>query len=361
MPVERCAIGGKAGYRFGMQGKCFTGPGARSKAVKQGQAIKASQKTDSEFTERKQKETVQLRAVKKASGVSLPPLAKLPHRQQSGKTLEREYFTIINNLLKPYYAALNRILIPLIPRITQSFQQQTRTDEQMRLDNYWEMITRSMNEISVSIGLQIFDSQIRSDVSRMGVKTSNFNRNQVDGQFRSVLGMNPLRTEPYLEPQLQAFTARNTALIKSIPTQSLNKIETLVRTAVEQGATSKTLAVAIQKEIKSTKSRAKLIARDQINKFNGKLTQLRQAESGVEEYIWSTSRDERVRHSHSTKDGKIFKWSKPPSDTGHPGEDIQCRCVAIPILNPLKAPPSISSELPIGAVIAGVTVLAGDE
>jgi SPP1 gp7 family putative phage head morphogenesis protein len=56
----------------------------------------------------------------------------------------------------------------------------------------------------------------------------------------------------------------------------------------------------------------------------------------VEEYVWSTSRDERVRPSHSAKDGKRFKWNDPPSDTGHPGNEIQCRCVAIPVLDDFK-------------------------
>ncbi len=39
-------------------------------------------------------------------------------------------------------------------------------------------------------------------------------------------------------------------------------------------------------------------------------------------------RDERVRPSHRMNDGRIFSWSDPP-DTGHPGEDHNCRCEAI--------------------------------
>lgn len=43
MPVVRCRKNGKSGYKFGRNGKCFTGPGSRAKAQKQGRAIKASQ------------------------------------------------------------------------------------------------------------------------------------------------------------------------------------------------------------------------------------------------------------------------------------------------------------------------------
>jgi hypothetical protein len=43
MPIKECKEDKKKGYKYGDTGKCYTGPGAREKAVKQGQAIKASQ------------------------------------------------------------------------------------------------------------------------------------------------------------------------------------------------------------------------------------------------------------------------------------------------------------------------------
>lgn len=47
------------------------------------------------------------------------------------------------------------------------------------------------------------------------------------------------------------------------------------------------------------------------------------------QYVWRTQRDERVRRSHRMNDGRIFSWAAVP-DTGHPGEDYNCRCEAIP-------------------------------
>lgn len=79
-------------------------------------------------------------------------------------------------------------------------------------------------------------------------------------------------------------------------------------------------------------SRAELIARDQVTKLSGDITQLRQQNAGVTSYTWSTSGDERVREEHAARDGQQFDWNSPP-DGGHPGEDIQCRCVAIPVVD----------------------------
>lgn len=42
MPVKTCSKDGKSGYKYGDSGHCYTGPGAKRKAAKQGQAIEIS-------------------------------------------------------------------------------------------------------------------------------------------------------------------------------------------------------------------------------------------------------------------------------------------------------------------------------
>ena len=42
MPIKQCTSKGKSGKKWGTEGKCYTGTGAKEKATKQGQAIKAS-------------------------------------------------------------------------------------------------------------------------------------------------------------------------------------------------------------------------------------------------------------------------------------------------------------------------------
>jgi len=44
MPIKKCQKDKKKGFKFGDSGKCYTGKDARKKAVKQGIAIKISQK-----------------------------------------------------------------------------------------------------------------------------------------------------------------------------------------------------------------------------------------------------------------------------------------------------------------------------
>jgi len=95
-----------------------------------------------------------------------------------------------------------------------------------------------------------------------------------------------------------------------------------------------------------TKERAALIARDQTSKMNAVINEARQLSIGIEEYIWRTSEDQRVvgnpsglypvgnaKHgNHYERNGKIFRWDKPPSD-GHAGYPIGCRCISIPVVD----------------------------
>ena len=45
MPVKQCQANGVSGYKWGDEGKCYTGPDARAKAEAQGAAIEAAQNT----------------------------------------------------------------------------------------------------------------------------------------------------------------------------------------------------------------------------------------------------------------------------------------------------------------------------
>ena len=134
-----------------------------------------------------------------------------------------------------------------------------------------------------------------------------------------------------LTETLSASVEENVSLIKSIPEQYFEKVEQAVFRNLASGSTDGLLA-EIQKIGDVTESRARLIARDQNSKLNSRLTKARQEALGVEEYRWVTAGDERVRKTHRDNNKQVFRWDSPPDETGHPGEDIQCRCIAQPII-----------------------------
>ena len=89
----------------------------------------------------------------------------------------------------------------------------------------------------------------------------------------------------------------------------------------------------LRREYKSSGYNLRRLTRDQTSKLTGQLNQARQTELGIARYRWQTSGDERVRPTHNDNDGQVFAWNSPPPATGHPGEDVQCRCGAIAVID----------------------------
>lgn len=141
-----------------------------------------------------------------------------------------------------------------------------------------------------------------------------------------------LGNSPRIAEKVNAMTTANVQLIKSIRSQYLDKVQNAVTQAMVNGTLNKDLVQQIKDIGKTTEKRAIFIARDQSSKLNAALTQARHEDVGITKYTWSTSGDERVRESHAEKDGQVFEYANPPADTGHPGHDFNCRCVAIPYL-----------------------------
>jgi SPP1 gp7 family putative phage head morphogenesis protein len=134
-----------------------------------------------------------------------------------------------------------------------------------------------------------------------------------------------------------AFTAENVSLIRSISSDYFVDVEKTIHQAMAQGQRHESLIAGLQQRYGVTENRAKLIARDQVLKFNGSLNKLRQTKAGVTKFIWRTVEDERVRGAHDAFDGNTYDWNDPPGDGSpeegtFPGTAINCRCWAQPII-----------------------------
>lgn len=137
---------------------------------------------------------------------------------------------------------------------------------------------------------------------------------------------------------IEEFRRRNVALITNLRDEHVTAVSDILRAATASGARHEDVAPEIADRLGVGFSRAKLIARDQTNKINSQMAQASAASAGIEEYTWGTAKDENVRPDHKRLQGRRFRYDDPPvtdQRTGrrnNPGEDIQCRCVAIPVI-----------------------------
>lgn len=183
------------------------------------------------------------------------------------------------------------------------------------------------------------DQVLRPLISEFARRTTAFNKQQFHAVLRSAYGVNVLTADPELRSMLSVWEAENLELIKSIPTRYVDQLRGQVTAAVQSGKSLREVVKLVKKAGDLPKGRAELIARDQIGKLNGDITQARQQGIGVEEYRWRGTLDGRERAEHVAREGKTYRWDKPPED-GHPGQPIRCRCSAeavLPDLDDLNA------------------------
>jgi SPP1 gp7 family putative phage head morphogenesis protein len=145
----------------------------------------------------------------------------------------------------------------------------------------------------------------------------------------------------------EAATA-NVELIKSIPSEYLDKVKGAVEKSWSTGQRWESLATEVKRIGQITERRARIIARDQVGKLNSRFNEVRQISIGIEKYSWSGVLDRRERPSHRAMEGSIQRWDSPPLVDGenvNPGMAISCRCSAIPRVDfSALAPASVEEE-----------------
>jgi SPP1 gp7 family putative phage head morphogenesis protein len=137
----------------------------------------------------------------------------------------------------------------------------------------------------------------------------------------------------------EAYTQNLELYINKWHDEAVLRLRRKVAKNVEQGFRAENLIETIQSEKKVSYNKAKFLAKQETSLMVSKYRQIRYEDIGIKKYMWSTSRDVRVRHDHAELQGKIFRFDQPPV-TDHstmarnnPGEDYGCRCVAIPVLS----------------------------
>lgn len=146
------------------------------------------------------------------------------------------------------------------------------------------------------------------------------------------------------EDMKKSWAEDNYTLITSNAKNYVSKINTLTEQAIVNGLSPKKLKEEIMKATEGLSDKhCKLLARDQMGKLNGQITQAQMEEVGLDLYVWSTAMDDRVREDHRAMEGLLCRWDdasvcsydggktwvERPGVQLHPGQDIQCRCIGL--------------------------------
>ena len=248
--------------------------------------------------------------------------------------------------------ALHEIVREAMPEILEIVAEERDNVPGYRKDGFSDMVRRIKNRFRIIRDL--FSGRMKADPLERDVRrcADYTDRKQFDEWQRSVratLGID-LRKDYFVgeryELMLSRWVDQNVSFSTSIESSCFDEMESVIIDGFLRGRTPKAISSEIQRRFDVTKSKARLLARDQIGTLTADLTRTRHEAAGVTEYIWSSSEDERVRDCHRALNGKKFRYNDPPAMwymtkhgrvyTGrrcNPGEDYQCRCVAKPVFD----------------------------
>lgn len=251
------------------------------------------------------------------------------------KGIEREYAKVIRRYLEHFGKAYTKYK----PVLDELFDEVAKTGLTPAGVSYAQKIIFTMyNDFLRRVGRIKLENKVKA----LGIMGEKLSIAEWKKAVKRTIGINIL--EDYYKGEfyrqtLDQWAKDNVNLIVTRPKETLGKMMNIVQEGFLTGQTTKTIAKKIADAYNYDMYWAKFIARDQMAKLNADVTEQAQRDAGITRYEWSTSDDSRVRKSHAALDGKIFSWDDPPivdEKTGrrcHPGQDYQCRCVALPIFD----------------------------
>lgn len=151
--------------------------------------------------------------------------------------------------------------------------------------------------------------------------------------------------ESYVSEIRDQVAAETDFAVRHFTRQQINELRNIVHQNVREGGRADRLRELIESRFGVAKRKARIIAEAETSLVTARFRRERYQTFGLNQYVWETSHDEKVRPTHGESnnhrilDGRMFSWDSPPvvdSATGrrrHPGEDYgPCRCVARPVV-----------------------------
>lgn len=257
--------------------------------------------------------------------VALPPSGALSAYTGFLEALVRDLHDATREALKPYGVSL--------PARLDGAGERVDAEEPYLKPEHVASIARDLRAVAQRLAK---DPTRLTIFSRVAQSVTAHTREQWARQVKALIGIDLPKGDPDLRKLMDRFRRENTDLIVSLTREHVERVHETLKDA-GSGTRVEVLQKRIMEQTGAVRSRAALIARDQVLSLNSEITQERHKSAGVTEYIWRTSRDERVREIHKALDGTRHRYDDPPvvddrGNRGNPGQWWQCRCTAEPII-----------------------------
>lgn len=249
------------------------------------------------------------------------------------------------NLEKSYLGALKRLVL--------SWKKKAQWYSDYYLKNYMlggalsidsnddENDPHKIERLSALIALMVLaiknsnsKQELENVATQFVLSVNSFSYSNVNAQARAISSQ-AIESNPTIQAFIKAKIKENTSYITSMRDKYVAQLQSDIYRAISDGKGATELTNAIVKRTNMSYNHARLIANDQTGSILAELNKYRATHAGFEKYRWQSMEDGRVRPKHQELDQKVFSYDDPDGgDNGQlPGEPINCRCVALPVID----------------------------
>jgi hypothetical protein len=274
--------------------------------------------------------------------------------------IETEYYAMLKNIIE--------YIKQKFVKVAAEGMSKPRIKEQWQDASYTTRMEELIAQVLKSIENRYDDKTLIELIKRLISKTdkSQFSNFKTSADYGFGFDISKMPEFKSYKQFINATINKNLLVVRNLREETFYKLEMSLRTAIQNGTSTKQLTQQLEQIGQHTKKRCALIARNEIKNVTRELSQRREQNAGFEVYEWVTAEDERVRGNpnglypktkpshfimnglycrydddsvYSSDQGKTWKKRTAKMDKGKPGQEINCFLPNTPISfisNPLK-------------------------
>lgn len=268
-----------------------------------------------------------------------PPRRPKVPRPKEPEKVRRDYALAVRLIADDAIDWVERHLEPKLEGLTKGALQARG----FRVDDEQDELRAILEAAGVAWTREWGDKILERVAATFGERLDAHNLQQFRITVHRSAGVDVPGSAPHIEALMRDHIRANVDLIKTIPATYFAQVRDVVERGWREGKLTPAIADEIAERGDVARSRAEVIARDQMNKLNGQLDRDRTlAILGDEAQAqWSTAKDGRVRPSHAALEGRIYSVIDGVGGRARfPGHEVQCRCIGIPVMvDPITGEP----------------------
>ena len=248
------------------------------------------------------KERLSLQRKQRKNNQVLTPIIK------PSRSVEIKYRRDMSLIVKAMYDDIMSVVIPFLEANKTDFVKDTTVS--LSLGNLMKGIKLKYRDISAMA------TKVATDAIT-GEAEDNSNKAQAGLEKVAGVSLQKIVHTEGLAGVIKSQIDANVDLIQSLPDEMYKSISNAIYQGVAQGDKVGSIVDQVQHITGVSLNRAKVIARDQIAKTNSLITEQRQVDLGIEEYVWQTAGDgDRVRATHRLTTARLLGGTLPQERQG---------------------------------------------